>query len=410
MNNKVIYFLETHLGWLLCLLMDVFEKTIRLFSSTPSEHKAGQKVLFVKFIEQGALVLHRPAFAEAMSKYGQENVFICTFSSNAELLRLMNQFSPENLLLIDDKKLSGFIKDYFLSLKKIRQLNIDSVIDLEFFSRATALFCYMTGAEKRAGYHRFDGLQNYRGNLFTHRLSYSHYVHVADSSLHLLRCLDLPKDTLPTFDQNQPSLLPLPRFTATAQDINDLIQLTGIHDFAESKLIIINPSLNDQLPLRQWPAENYLALIARLQKNYTDHTIVLTGRKDEFEPTEVFASKLDKSKTINLCGKTTFRQLLALYSVSKAMVTSDSGPAHFASLTDLPTVVLFGPETPELYGPTSQNALTIYLRLPCSPCFNVYNNRLSPCTNNLCMKNISVDSVAKSLYSLLDQSTVCKSN
>jgi len=32
------------------------------------------------------------------------------------------------------------------------------------------------------------------------------------------------------------------------------------------------------------------------------------------------------------------------------MLTNDSGPAHFASITNMHTFVIFGPETPALYG------------------------------------------------------------
>ena len=47
------------------------------------------------------------------------------------------------------------------------------------------------------------------------------------------------------------------------------------------------------------------------------------------------------------------RELLTLYTLADVLVTNDSGPAHFASLTPVHTVVLFGPETPLLFGSRS---------------------------------------------------------
>ena len=51
---------------------------------------------------------------------------------------------------------------------------------------------------------------------------------------------------------------------------------------------------------------------------------------------------------IPLAGKTTLRQVLVLYARSEILVTNDSGPAHFASMTPIHVVTLFGPETPAL--------------------------------------------------------------
>jgi ADP-heptose:LPS heptosyltransferase len=75
------------------------------------------------------------------------------------------------------------------------------------------------------------------------------------------------------------------------------------------------------------------------------------------------------------------------------MVTNDSGPAHFASLLRLPTVVLFGPETPRLYSPLGDTHKDIYAEFACSPCVSVYNGKQSPCTENRCLKSIAVAEV-----------------
>src|SRR5262249_43816885 len=59
---------------------------------------------------------------------------------------------------------------------------------------------------------------------------------------------------------------------------------------------------------------------------------------------------------------------------STCMITNDSGPAHFASITEMPTFVLFGPETPQFYGPLGQTT-PIYAGLACSPCVAATNHR-----------------------------------
>ena len=85
------------------------------------------------------------------------------------------------------------------------------------------------------------------------------------------------------------------------------------------------------------------------------------------------------------------------------LVTNDSGPAHFAALTDIDVITLFGPETPAVFGVRGPRSHILHAGLPCSPCVNAANNRLSACTNNLCMQTISVDAVYDQLRRVLQQ-------
>jgi len=82
-----------------------------------------------------------------------------------------------------------------------------------------------------------------------------------------------------------------------------------------------------------------------------------------------------------------------LYTLSELLITNDSGPAHFASMTPVTVITLFGPETPLLFRALTPRAIPIWMEVPCSPCVNAYNNRQSPCRDNICMKTITVDRV-----------------
>jgi len=83
------------------------------------------------------------------------------------------------------------------------------------------------------------------------------------------------------------------------------------------------------------------------------------------------------------------------------MLTNDSGPAHFASVTPLKVFVIFGPETPALYGPLG-NAESIYLGLPCSPCVSAANHRKTTCLTRPCITGISPDLVEQKMLNYLD--------
>ncbi len=111
---------------------------------------------------------------------------------------------------------------------------------------------------------------------------------------------------------------------------------------------------------------------------------------------------MNSDRAVNLAGKLTLRTLITLMTRSDALISTDSGPAHFAALTDIAGVVLFGPETPLLYSPLSERLRVLYLGLACSPCFSPMNYRLSPCTNNRFIREITNDMIVAALRDALD--------
>jgi ADP-heptose:LPS heptosyltransferase len=167
-------------------------------------------------------------------------------------------------------------------------------------------------------------------------------------------------------------------------------------------LILLNPNASDLLPLRRWPAMRYVELARRLLERYPDLFIGFTGSPAEAVPNNRIADEVGSSRVIPLAGKTTLRQVLVLYTRSEILVTNDSGPAHFASMTPIHVVTLFGPETPALFAARSPNATALWAGIACSPCVNAYNNRQSVCRNNLCMQAITVDEVFERVTGIFD--------
>jgi ADP-heptose:LPS heptosyltransferase len=161
----------------------------------------------------------------------------------------------------------------------------------------------------------------------------------------------------------------------------------------DPKLVLLNANASDLLPLRKWPSDRYVELARRLLERYSDILVVFTGSAAERAPTEKLVYEVRSDRCISLAGKTNLRQLLALYSLAEVLVTNDSGPAHFASLTPINVVVLFGPETPRLFAASSPRTHPLSAELACSPCINAFNNRNSACRDNVCMQRITVEQV-----------------
>ena len=124
-------------------------------------------------------------------------------------------------------------------------------------------------------------------------------------------------------------------------------------------------------------------------------TLAITGAPSEREAAEAVAAGTavavagDAGRVICMAGRTSLRELIVLYTLADLLVTNDSGPGHFASLTDLPTLVLFGPETPALFAPLGKATHVMTANLACSPCVNAMNHRFSPCNDNVCMQELA---------------------
>jgi ADP-heptose:LPS heptosyltransferase len=187
-----------------------------------------------------------------------------------------------------------------------------------------------------------------------------------------------------------PPKLPIP--PADVQRVRELLQLVGGYT-PSGPIVLLNPNASDMLPLRRWESERFVQLARKLLAEFADLTVVFTGGKSERDAAEKLAADVRSNRCFCVAGKTTLRELFALYSISKVLVTNDSGPGHFSALTDIHAIVLFGPETPKVFGPIGKNARAVWAGIACSPCVNAMNHRVSPCNNNVCMQLIEVEQV-----------------
>jgi ADP-heptose:LPS heptosyltransferase len=362
----------------------------------PERVEVPRKVLFVKLAEQGSTVLAYPAISRAIQLVGRENVFFLVFEENRFILDAMGLIPPENVITIRHKHPFELAWQALRALLRVRRERLDAAVDLEFFSRGSAILTFLSGAWQRVGFHTFFGDGPYRGDLMTHRLSYNPYLHTSQIFLLMVAALEQPVPRsgklsvpVPQIEKWVPDFEP----AAGEQDqVRSLLQHeTG--NSGESQIVLLNPNASDLLPLRKWPADRYVSLARRLLDAFPEIYIGLTGAPDEAGPIEAMVQEIGSPRCFSLAGKTTLRQLLVLYTLSELLITNDSGPAHFAAMTQVHTLTLFGPETPALFGARTPRAITIWQGLACSPCVNAYNNRQSSCTNNVCMQKITVDRV-----------------
>jgi len=372
------------------------------------DHSAPKKLLFIELSEMGSAILVDPAMRNAQAR-GAE-LFFLIFKSNRASLTLLNTVKPENIFTIDSSSLGGLIKDTLRFLVLARKHRIDTVIDLELFSRFTALLTGMCGARRRVGYHIFHGEGLWRGFMLTRKVHYNPHIHITKNFLSLIHAAFAQKIEVPF------SKIEIPdsetRLEQAIIDPNALEKVRGrIEKLAKeanisytpgkNRLILINPNASDLLPQRRWAQQRFSELIQAVHQQYPNDLILITGSPAEFVYVDKVRSVANVKNALNFAGQVSFAELPPLYTLSDVMVTNDSGPGHFSAVTPLRTVVLFGPETPALYGSVG-NSIAITANLACSPCVSAANHRKTPCHDNVCMQAITVpqvlDKVIKQLH------------
>jgi ADP-heptose:LPS heptosyltransferase len=404
MQVDTLRFLDRFFGIPLCFIFTLarrLESFVRKKRPLPPPHK----VLIIKLSEMGSTVLAYPALAELKKRRPEVELFFLVFKQNAPIVEILDLTPSSNIITVDYRSTGRLLVSGVRALRRLLGERIDTTIDMDFFSRLTAIVSFLVCRGNRVGFHRYNDEGLYRGNLLTHRVLYSPHVHTSVAFVALIRTLFEEPDDEPHYrGRIDPKELMLPKYVPSPNDVKSVrnkLQVAGVEEGGDQTIILINPNSSDIFPLRKWPLEYFAQLCRRLLTEVPQCRLVITGGASEQKDAEYIKERVPIARCIDFTGKTNFRELLALYSIAKIMVTNDSGPAHFASLLQLPTVVLFGPETPRLYGPIGDTHRDIYADFACSPCVSVYNGKKSPCQENRCLKSITVDVVLKEVLTCL---------
>ncbi|WP_245646814.1 glycosyltransferase family 9 protein [Microtetraspora niveoalba] len=100
---------------------------------------------------------------------------------------------------------------------------------------------------------------------------------------------------------------------------------------------------------KRWPPERFAAVAGALAAR--GHAVVVTGTAAERGTAARVAAAAGLSPEANLAGRTDLELLLALVRGASLVVSGDTGVAHVASAYERPSVVLFGPASPRIWGP-----------------------------------------------------------
>ena len=144
-------------------------------------------------------------------------------------------------------------------------------------------------------------------------------------------------------------------------------------------------------PAKRWPAAHFATLARQLAL-----PVLLLGSGKDAEVCAEIASAVNAHKTghcVDLAGKTSLDQAIALIASAKAMVSNDSGLMHVAAAFGVPQVAVFGSSSPLHTPPLSDKATVLWLKndplyqppLDCAPCFA----RECPLGHTRCLNDIA---------------------
>lgn len=142
---------------------------------------------------------------------------------------------------------------------------------------------------------------------------------------------------------------------------------------------------------KRWPAE-YFAEVAKYHIDQGGQVILLGSGKDTPVTTEI-SSSVNSAACLDLAGKTSLQEVLALLALAEQVVSNDSGLMHVAAAVGSPVIALYGSSDPTYTPPLSDKAQIIHLGLQCSPCFK----RECPLGHLDCLRKIKSEQVISHL-------------
>jgi heptosyltransferase-2 len=119
-------------------------------------------------------------------------------------------------------------------------------------------------------------------------------------------------------------------------------------------------------PAKRWPPERFAAIGDRAVERWGAR-VLLFGSSGEREICRAVTRTMTHA-ALDLCGRTTLGEAMALIRQCRGFVTNDSGLMHVAAALEVPTVAVFGSTDPVATGPLGRQTVVLRHDLPCSPC------------------------------------------
>lgn len=147
-----------------------------------------------------------------------------------------------------------------------------------------------------------------------------------------------------------------------------------------------------------WPAENYGALIQWVHTHLEAPVMLIQGPAEE-RTIDAVVSGLHGPVLVQVAHME-LRRLAALLERCAAYVGNDSGVTHLAAAVGVPTVAVFGPTDPRLWGPRNEKVTCLQSPYPCAPCSA---QAMASCAHPRCLEALPLERVTEALRAVLSR-------
>lgn len=354
-------------------LDQMVDKTIDVYR----EVKAEKKILVIKLGAMGDLILAVPSFRMLREKFPEARIALLAdrkLAPSVSACPFLDEIIP-----VDRSKMSKPAYLFRLA-KRLRRDGFDVSVDLQN-SKWTHLLAFFAGVRERAGFRRgrFGFLLN--------------------------RCETPPKSPEPPV-RNQFRVLSklgvqqfddrLELWTTPRAEQNAAEWFSVLPDGRPAVGFVLGSS--PQWETKRWPLESFRELSSRLIREL-NCSIVLLGSKDDVPLAYRFLAE-PLEHVLDLTGRTSPKDLIAVAQKLAAVVSGDTAPLHVAAASGTPLVALFGPTDPKKHMPPAESAAVLSKRLSCQPC---YSGRCKNSEKLACLKKISVDEVFEAVKKQLSK-------
>ncbi len=270
----------------------------------------------------GDVIFETPAIRIIKENFPDSYLIAVTSRRCVEILEA-NPYVDEVIAYGGDKDERNFFGQLNL-IYRLRKRKIDRAYLFHRSATRAFLVC-CAGANERIGYRT-----NGRGMLLSHSvLQPKEPVHHVQYFLDLLRATGHRVQNDYQYE-----------FYFKPHDLEKAEALLAQHHLDSNRLIAINAGAN--WPPKRWPASHFGSLASQLIDRFGVQ-IVLTGSTEDCAIANEILSYRNGSSIVSVCGKTTVRELGALFSKCRLVISNDTGPLHIAAGVGANVLGIFGP-------------------------------------------------------------------
>ena len=309
------------------------------------------RILLTRTDRIGDVVLSTPAIKAVRDKYPDAYIAFMVRSYAKDIVD-GNPYLDEVIVYDKYGKQKSLISTIFFALG-LRKKKFDLSIMLHPTNRVY-LISFLVGIPKRVGY---DRKLSYLLTKKVPHVKQEGKKHESEYTLDLLRAIGI--------DTKEKELF-VPVHEKDIEKIEEFF--SEYHIGNDVKLVAINPGASSRS--KMWPSRNFAKLADKLAKEFKARILIVSNDVNR-EAANVMARAM-KYEPVNLIGKTTVGELVALLSKCNLFISNDSGPVHIASAVETPVISIFGRKNPGLspkrWGPTGKNSAVFHKDVGCNPC------------------------------------------